>query len=338
MGGIVKSFSVEKRTAEGHTVYHLLDGRRNMELCIATDIGNWIYQFKANGKDVLLAPESLDRYIRDRALGRGNPLMAPFANRIDRDDYFFEGRQYLLNGGLGNFLRDPLSSYPIHGLLAYDARWEVIKTQASDSAGAVITSRMEFYKYPDLMAQFPFAHVHEVTYRLRGGKLECITKISNLGRSEMPVHFGYHPYFVPDGPRENWTLHVDAQSHWIVTSDLVPTGELESAENYLPGCTGNLRLGGTFIDAGFTNFVRDRKNRAHFWVKGKTQKIEVIMDAQFTTAILFAPLDKGFFCIEPQTGPTNAFNLRHKGKIDALNTLAPGETFHGSYWIVPTEY
>ena len=332
------SFSVEKRTVEGHAVYCLIDGRRNMEFSIVPDIGNWGYQFKVNGKDVLMPPDSLEHHLRNRALGRGNPLMAPFANRIDRDHYFFENTKYLLNGELGNFLRDPQSRYPIHGLLAFDQRWEVIKAQASDSAGAVITSRLGFYKYPGLMAQFPFAHVHEVTYRLKGGKLECATKIMNLGRSAMPVHFGYHPYFVPDGPREDWTLHVGGRSHWIVTPDLIPTGELEPAEAYLPGCAGALRLGSTFIDAGFTNFDRGKDGRAHFWVKGNAQKIEVIMDPQFTTAVLFAPLDKGFFCIEPQTGPTNAFNLRHEGKIETLNTLASGETFHASYWIVPTGY
>ena len=309
-----------------------------MEFSIVPEIGNWGYQFKVNGKDVLMPPDMLEHHLRNRALGRGNPLMAPFANRIDRDHYYFENKKYLLNGELGNFLRDPQSRYPIHGLLAFDQRWEVVKAQASDSAGAVITSRLEFYKYPDLMAQFPFAHVHEVTYRLKDGKLECATKIVNLGRSAMPVHFGYHPYFVPDGPREDWTLHVGAQSHWVVTPGLIPTGELEPAEKYLPGCLGALRLGNTFIDAGFTSFDRDKDGRAHFWVKGNAQKIEVIMDPQFTTAVLFAPLDRGFFCIEPQTGPTNAFNLRHEGKIETLNTLAPGETFHASYWIVPTGY
>ncbi|HEV2136703.1 MAG TPA: aldose 1-epimerase [Terracidiphilus sp.] len=334
----MRSFSFEKRTVEGHAAYHLFDGRRNMELRVVPEIGNWIYQFRVNGKDVLFAPESLERYVKERALGWGNPLMAPFANRIDRDHYFFDGKKYLLNGDLGNFLRDPQSGYPIHGLLAYDPRWEVTQVRASDSGGAVITSRLEFYKHPDLMAQFPFAHVHEVTYRLKSGKLECATQIRNLGRSAMPVHFGYHPYFVLDGPREDWTLHVAAQSHWIVTSDLIPTGELEPAETYLPGCLGELRLGRTFIDAGFTDFDRDKYGRAHFWVKGKTQKIDLVMDSQFTTAVIFAPLNKRFVCIEPQTGPTNAFNLRHEGKIEKLRTLAPGETFRSSYWIVPAGY
>lgn len=332
------NFSVEKRTVEGHTIYRLFDDRRKMEFCVVPEIGNWGYQFIVNGTDVLLAPESLENHLRDRVLGRGNPLMAPFANRIDRDHYFVDGKKYLLNGDLGNFLRDPKSGYPIHGLLTHENRWEVTSVQATDSTGAVMTSRLEFYRFPDLMAQFPFAHVHEVTYRLQGGKLECATKITNLGRSVMPVHFGYHPYFVPDGPREDWTLHIGGRSHWIIGSDLIPTGELEPAEKYLPGCAGELRLGKTFIDAGFTDLDRDEDGQAHFWVGGSTQRIEVIMDPRFTTAIVFAPLDKGFVCIEPQTGPTNAFNLRHEGKIESLNTLAPGETFQACYRIVPTGY
>ena len=62
--------------------------------------------------------------------------MAPFANRIDRDYYYFEGKKYLLNGDLGNFLRTSPTNFPIHGLLSYDKRWEVVKTSASDSTGA----------------------------------------------------------------------------------------------------------------------------------------------------------------------------------------------------------
>ena len=148
---------------------------------------------------------------------------------------------------------------------------------------------MEFYKYPDLMAQFPFAHIHEVTYRLKGGKLECATKITNVGNSNMPVHFGYHPYFVPDGPREQWTLHVAAKQHWVVPPELIPTGELEPAEKYLPGCTGALTLGNTYIDAGFTDLVRDKDGLARFWVAGATTKMEVVFGPEFTTAVCYAP-------------------------------------------------
>ncbi len=332
------NFAIVKKKVEGHTTYHLGDRRKKMEFAIAPDIGNWGYSFKVNGHEVFHAPASLEQYIKDRGLGSGNPLMAPFANRIDRDYYYFEGRKYLLNGDLGNFLRTSPTNFPIHGLLSYDKRWEVVKTSASDGTGATIISRMDFYKYPDLMAQFPFAHVHEVTYKLKGGKLECATKITNLGNSTMPIHFGYHPYFIMDGPREQWKLHVAAQKHWVVPPELIPTGELEPTEQYLPGCTGELTLGETFIDAGFTDLVRGKDGLARFWVAGLTRKLEVVFDREFTTAVCYAPLNWHYICIEPQTGPTNAFNLKHEGKISGLRTLAPGKTFQASYWFIPVGY
>lgn len=332
------NFSVVKKNVEGHATYHLRDQKRRMEFSLVPDIGNWGYSFKANGREIFYAPDSLEAYAKTSGLAYGNPLMAPFANRIDRDYYYFEGKKYLLNGDLGNFHRCSPTNFPIHGLLAHDRRWEVVKTLASDSTGAAVTSLMEFYKYPDLMAQFPFAHTHEVTYRLKAGKLECATKITNLGKSNMPVHFGYHPYFVLDGPREQWTLHVAARQHWVVPPELIPTGELEPAGKFLPGCTGALTLGDSYIDAAFTDLVRDKDGLARFVVAGPSRKIEIVFGPEFTTAVCFAPLQWKYICVEPQTGPTNAFNLKHEGKIPSLQVLAPGKTFRASYWFVPAGY
>ena len=247
---------------------------------------------------MLLAPDSLEAYRKERGLGRGNPLMAPFANRIDREHYFFQGKKYMLNDELGNFIRAGGSNLPIHGLLAYDTRWEVVKAGASNRGGAYLTARIEFYKSPELMAQFPFASVLEVTYRLKDGQLECTTSVKNVGNSQMPVHFGYHPYFVPDGPRAGWRLHVAAKKHWVVDDVLIPTGEIEPTEQFLPGATGVLTLGKTFIDGGFTELGRDSKGMARFWVAGKKQQIEVVFDRNYKTAVVFAPLFTDMVCIE----------------------------------------
>jgi galactose mutarotase-like enzyme len=73
-------------------------------------------------------------------------------------------------------------------------------------------------------------------------------------------------------------------------------------------------------------------------VKGQTEKIEVIYGKAFDYGIVYAPLDNTLICIEPQTGPTNAFNLEHEGKFKGLLTLEPGQTFKASYWIVPTGF
>ena len=176
-GYAVGAYSVSTRTFEGHTVYHLLDAGRKMDCGIVPDLGNLAYEFKANGKDVFIPLDSFKGYIERRSFASGNPFLAPFANRIDQDYYYFQDKKYLLNDSLGNLLHVPPNNYAIHGLVVFDPRWKVVKTGANSDEGAFITSRLEFYKYPDLMAQFPFAHVYEVTYRLKDGKLECTTLV-----------------------------------------------------------------------------------------------------------------------------------------------------------------
>jgi aldose 1-epimerase len=338
-GGLaVGNYSVIKKVIEGHTTYHLRDAQQKMDLGIVPDIGNFVYEFKVNGKDVLITPESFSTYIEKHWFGWGIPFLAPYANRIDRDFYYFQGKKYPLNDALGNILRVPPNNLPLHGLLVFDPRWEVVKTGGSEAEGAFITSRMEFYKYPDLMAQFPFAQVYEVTYRLKDGKLECTTQVSNVGKSPLPVHFGYHPYFRPDGPREEWTLGIGARKHWIVDKVLIPSGETEPTDKRLPGASTTITLGKQFIDDGFSDFKRDAKGLGLVWTKGKTQKIEVIYGKEFDYAIVYAPLDNTLICIEPQTGPTNAFNLEHEGKFRGLIVLQPGKAFQATYWIIPTGF
>jgi aldose 1-epimerase len=331
-------YSVTKEVLEGFTTYRLHDHPRQMELSLAPSLGNFAYSFKVKGKDVFIAPETLKAYVEKHWFGWGNPFMAPFSNRIDKDHFFFEGKKYLLNDSFGNLLRVPPNHYVLHGLLVYEPRWEVVKSGASATTGAFLVSRLEFYKYPDLMASFPFAHTYEVTYRLKDGKLECATKVTNVGNSRMPVHFGYHPYFRPDGPREEWTLAIGARKHWPTERELIPTGETEPTEEWLPGVTRGLALGSTFVDNTFSDFERDANGLGRIWVKGKTQKIEVIYDRHYDYAVVYAPLDNTLICLEPETGPTNAFNLAHEGKFKDLIVIGPGKTHTATYWIVPTGF
>jgi galactose mutarotase-like enzyme len=43
-------------------------------------------------------------------------------------------------------------------------------------------------------------------------------------------------------------------------------------------------------------------------------------------------------CLEPQTGPTNAFNLQHQGKYQKLIILEPGKAYQARFWVVPTGF
>lgn len=330
-------YAVEKRLIEGHTTYHLMDSSRKMDFGVVPDIGNLAYEFKDNGKDVLIPVTSFKSFLEKHWFCCGIPILAPWADRIDEMGYYFQGKKYLLNDGMGNLLHVPPDNLPLHGVLVFDSRWQVIKSGASDADGAFITSRMDFYKYPDLMEQFPFAHIMDVTYRLKDGKLENVTEIH--ADTAMPVAFGYHPYLKPDGPREGWSVSINARTHWIVDNHqrLIPTGETEPAQNYIPR-VNQFTLGKRFIDDGFSDLDRDSQGHGHFWVKGEHEKIELVFGKDYPVGHVYAPPDNTLICMEPETAVTNAFNLNHAGKYPQLIVAEPGKVFRATFWIVPTGF
>jgi len=337
-GFAVQNYSASKRVVEGHTTYHLVDAGRRMDVGVVPDIGNLVYEFRVGGKDVLIPPTSFANYQEKHWFCCGSPFLWPWANRIDRDDYYFRDKKYVLNDALGNLLRDQFHQV-IHGLLVFDSRWQVVESGSSAAQGAYLTSRLEFYKYPDLMAQFPFAHTLQVTYRLKDGKLETKSTVENVGRADMPVLMAYHPYFHPDGNREEWKVSIGAKTHWLPSKQLISTGETEPVETFLPGAR-NLTLGKTFLDDVFSDFDRGTDGLGHVTIKGKTEQIEIVYGTEFDFAVIYAPLPPNdpLICVEPQTGPTNAFNLNHEGKFPALKVLGPGKTFTARFWIVPTGF
>jgi galactose mutarotase-like enzyme len=106
----------------------------------------------------------------------------------------------------------------------------------------------------------------------------------------------------------------------------------------LAGVTKGVALDTAFIDDGFSDFARDSQGHGHVIIQGGPQKIDVWYGKEFNYAIVYAPLDKTLICAEPQTGPTNAFNLQHDGKFKDLIVLKPGKIFQASFGIVPTGY
>src|SRR5207244_1192365 len=113
-------------------------------------------------------------------------------------------------------------------------RWQPVEIK-SDARSAWVTSRLEFYRQPAWMKQFPFAHTIEMTHRLQAGVLEVQVKISNISADPMPVAVGFHPYFqLTDSTREEWSISVPARTHWILGPTKVPTGATERIETLMP--------------------------------------------------------------------------------------------------------
>ncbi len=331
-------YSARRVTTDNIEIIQLEDRHAETTVSVAPAIGNIAFEMMVKGKNVFWFPFASVGEFKQKPALCGNPLLAPWANRLDENAFYANGKKYLLNLGLGNIRPDGFG-HPIHGLLLFASDWRVTRLEW-DASGARVTSRLDFSRRPEWMAQFPFAHAIEMTYLLRDGALEVATRVENASLESMPLSLGYHPYFqVHDAPRDDWTVGLGAAREWLLNKELLPTGETRAIAE-LAGEAQNVALRGRALDNVLGDLVRDNVGRASFSVKGKSQKIEVIYGAKYRVAVVYAPTgqNRSFICFEPMTGITNAFNLAHRGVYKALQTIPPGESWQESYWIRPSGF
>lgn len=283
---------------------------------------------KVHGKNILYFPTMKLSDFQKNPRQAGIPFLAPWANRMDGTSFWANGKKYEFDMMLGNIMKDQ-NSLPIHGLLSNATPWQVTGAGA-DRNSAHVTSKLEFWKYPDLMAQWPFAHEYEMTYRLADGALEVQTTVINHSTKAMPLAIGFHPYYrIPDVPRDQWTLRMPACKAVVADNRRVPTGEFTNSDLPTP-----LPLQGRTLDDGFAEFVRDAKGRAAFSIESGEKRIELLFGPNYPVAVIWEPaFPKDFICIEPMTGVTNGINLNHGGKYPALQTVPANGKWTEIFWV-----
>jgi aldose 1-epimerase len=320
-------YSAEKLTVDGIQVIRLRDTARHLEVSVAPSVGNMTFELKANGHNLLYFPfDSVAKWL-EKPIQIGIPFLGPWANRLSEDAFFANGKKYHLNPDVSELRRDNYNQ-PIHGLLLFARDWEVVSLKA-DGEHSEVTSRLEFWKHPDWMAQFPFAHTIEMTHRLTKGVLEVRLSIHNLSVESMPLVVGFHPWFqITDAPRDEWRVHVPVSTHYLLSENTIPTGQTELA---------NLPASFTLAERNLDDVFGGVEHQDAFTVEGKSQKIAVRFGSKYPTAIVYAPAGRPFICFEPMSGITNGFNLHHAGAYRDLQSVAPGATWAESFWIEPQQ-
>jgi len=345
----------------------LRDARADVRASVLIPVSN-AYELVVKGQDVLRKTWTSLEQLRANTGLAGVPLLWPYANRLDEQAFYANGTKYTFDPGLGNTGRGAI---PIHGYLSNTKEWKLVEAR-SDATGAWVTTRLEFYRNPRYMKQFPFAHVLTMTYKLADGALEVRTRIENLSTDAMPVAIGFHPYFqLTDSNREDWTLSMGAKTHWLLNQSLIPTGETQPITKLVPDPHNVSVKEFPSLDDVFSDLERDAQGRATFSLKGKQQQVDVTVGPNFKTMLVLtrtgggggrgappaaagqpgaattapAPTtapptpmpapSRGTVAIEPMAGISNSMNLAQKGLYKELQSIPPGGTWQESFWIRP---
>ena len=270
-------------------VIELADATGQMNVSVVWSMSNaWRIQVK--GKDLVRPAATLADFQARPGLS-GMPLLAPFANRLDETAFYANGKKYNFDLELGN-VRGPI---PSTGYVNGSKAWQLIEFKA-DRNGAWVTCKLEFYKNPQYMKQFPFAHTITMTYRVSDGALEVRTRLDNSSTEPMPVVIGFHPiYQLPDGTRDDWTVSVDAKTHWIEIPQRLPTGETQPIENFFNADRQAIPLKNYgLIDDVFTDLVRDADGRATMKLTYNGKELDAILGPKYRAVLLWStPLGAG---------------------------------------------
>src|SRR5215813_7705501 len=158
----------------GETVL-LEDTKTQTVVSILPAVGNIVFSMKVKGQDILRWPYASIEQFKSRPALSGIPFVGPWANRLDEQAFYANGKRYAFDMNLGNVR----GAIPIHGSLSTTDQWQVVETK-TDGKAAWVTSKLEFFKQPAWMKQWPFAHTIETTYRLKNGVLEVTTSVTNM--------------------------------------------------------------------------------------------------------------------------------------------------------------
>ena len=247
----------------------------------------------------------------------GLPLLAPWANRLDGNEYKV-GSLTVDLAGAARVHRDA-NGLPIHGTLGADTGWELVRV-ATDARSAVLVGRLDVGARPDLLESFPFPHELTVEYRLDALALTVATTIRATGRRRVPVSFGWHPYLrLPGVRRAAVRLVLPARRHLLLDDRGIPTGEGHKV------AAETEPLGSRTFDDLYA-LGRDRR----LGIIGGEHEVRLLFDRNYGYAQVYAPADLNVVCLEPMTAP-----------VDALVTgtcpfVSPGQSLTARFSIAPT--
>lgn len=274
------------------------------------------------GEELLGMRSGLAAY-RESGKTFGIPLLAPWANRLEAA--VFNGIPLVTDGTPGVHL--DANGLPIHGLLAGCPDWHVTRAEVGgdgEDAGAWLVAELLFDQSRPEFPAFPFPHVLTVSVHLVESRVDVWTTVTAIGELEVPIAFGWHPYFAPPGgDRQDWTVSKPFTHRLKLDDRCVPTGDVKRGPVEV-NVLGDPNDGGIELDDLFSHVVPGTTA----WIEGGNRRITLSYDIGYDYAVLFAPKDQALVAIEPMSAPTDPL----AGHFP-IKSVLPGQAYTARYGI-----
>jgi len=224
--------------------------------------------------------------------------LVPFSNRIRNGAFRFAGRDVQLSHSVAHALHG-------HGWLA---PWRVA-SRADDRLELV------FERPAD---DWPFAYRAQQAFELFPDTLAITLSVENTGPAPMPLGIGLHPYFVRT---RRTTLTARTGLIWETDTEILPTRLVE------PGPARDLGRGFVVDSLALDNCYTEWSGSAVIDWPERRKRMTMTATGQLSFFVVYTPAGADFFCAEPVSNATDAFNLAEQGRRDTgICVLAPGQT------------
>ncbi|MBL8808344.1 MAG: aldose 1-epimerase [Rhodospirillales bacterium] len=231
----------------------------------------------------------------DRAVAEGDvegmacfPLV-PFSNRVRAGRFEFDG--------IAAFVPPSPGPHAEHGH-GWRRPWRTVRRTPEQ---ATIEFEM---RAPD----WPFPYRARQSFELASRRLCVELSVENLSTRAMPLGVGLHPYF-PCTPR--CRLQASVSGMWTIDPEVMPVDLVEP-----PPAHADLRNGiapaGIELDNCFPGW--DGEARIEWPEHGAFLSMRSRAPQRFL--VVYSPKGEGYFCAEPVSNCTDAFNLASAGRTD----------------------
>ncbi len=231
--------------------------------------------------------------------------MVPYANRIRDGRFTFDGRAIVLPLNFGDH------PHSIHGH-GWQAPWDVIERTPA---------RIKLI-YRHSADAWSFDYDARQTIALTQFGLSIALSVTNVACRPMPVGLGVHTYFARPS-RARLTARLDGV--WLTDDEVMPTTHAILPPHW------NMATGSAVGEMACDNVFTGWDGSAIVEWPADRLRIHIEAGEPFRYLVVYTPAHEDFFCVEPVSQLTDAFNLAAAGAEDTgMRVLEPGEELSGT--------